>query len=279
MKNMEEKKFIKVSLRTVVCLIIIVVLIIALGTIYYLKVVKKNELENKKNNNGNSISDNEWLFTFKKEEYKNEYIYFELIDVINGVDKHYQLVKRDKSSSTINKIIIPDTTSLEYQLYNGKIYYYNEKTNKIAYYDIDNDEYGTFNFIYQKGDKNWEVYNNYLYFLSSDGKIVKRYDMNTEKFIDFFSFNNNEIDVFDGLICFYQNKYCFILDDHELYTLDLEGNCIKRYSIASTEELYGFISIKDDNLHIYRKTIDGEWSIVMPDFENPIIININKLIK
>ena len=120
---MEEKKTIKVSLGTVVCIFIIVLLVIALGIVYYLGFVKdKEELsplkyptENKEQKSNNTIDNSEEMLLSEKD----------IQNILDGVAFCIEDIEKNGNDYIITANILDDEerilTETEYNdLLNGK---------------------------------------------------------------------------------------------------------------------------------------------------------------
>ncbi len=91
---MEEKKSIKVSLGTVICIFIIIMLVLAIiGIVYYYNGTSNNNIENKEVYTPNASINTTEVNTIKNNEQTNNTTKITVEDAVNYVDGYYGLFK------------------------------------------------------------------------------------------------------------------------------------------------------------------------------------------
>ncbi len=200
-------------------------------------------------------------------EYNGKIVY---LNEIHGNYGHYKLIMKNKYFLIGKKTIANDLDTTHYQLSNGKVYYYDYNKEKVISYDITQNTYATINCPYSFGAYDWKVCDDNLYFGSGEENKIIKYNQSTQEISTFF---NSYLDSFSW--AFYEDQYCFLLYDHDIYTLDLNGNITNKYHIDYPYRLFGNINIVKNELHVYKTTATGGAMLVPGE---PIIIDVNELI-
>ena len=134
---MEEKKTIKVSLGTVICIFIIILLIVALGLVYYLGFIKNNDKISELELKIIALENN-------KTECKEENIVEEKIQSSVNQDMNKELTEKDVMEwySNLSKKLFGEFLSKQKDVSSYKInhcnmiYYYNDEFICSVNYDI-----------------------------------------------------------------------------------------------------------------------------------------------
>lgn len=155
---MEDKKTIKVSLGTVICIFIIILLVIALGIMYYVGFVKNNIKEqnvqpnsyeqSSSKNNTNTVTSNNENNTITKVAYKE-------FAVAKSDDKTINYIIAKDEKNNWNEIIEKNQEILICGEYNNKLYY--SDGDGLKYIDLNNSQFSETKWL---NYKEYQAYDN-----------------------------------------------------------------------------------------------------------------------